>query len=682
MKTQLYKKLIKSVALGIAVISVTSCNDYLDITPPSEVSPETYLWTSEQLASYTINYYATTDAYNSTSDKHGGKIPSHWGTGGETFYFNDLATDNAVGRSGNGRYIKDEWTTGSSGGYWNFEQIRQINFYLNTVVPRYEAGQITGTEASVKHYIGEGYFLRALDYFYRLVNLGDFPIVTETLPDDEELLIESSKRNPRNEVARFILSDLDKAIDLLLDSAPDGGAKNRITKNAALLLKARVALFEATWEKYHAGTAFVPNGPNWPGAEKDYNANYQFPSGSLEGEINFFLDEAMKASSAVADVLKLTENNKVNRQKPSDAINPYYDMFAAENQSGYQEVIMWRQYSTLAEHWYNHYLYGGGNKGYTHQFEQVFLMENGLPVYASGSQYAGDDKIEDTKKNRDWRWQLFMKAPGEVKALENASPLEYFPTTPAIYISDGKTGTSTGYLLGKGYSHNYNMQNPGKDHTGCVIFRAAEAYLIYIEASYLKNGSIDSKADTYWRALRARAGVDTDYNKTIAATIMAKEAENDWGAYSKGQLVDPTLYNIRRERRCEFIGEGMRYHDLLRWRAMDQLNGFHLEGAKVWGPMYSDFDATDKEGNSINYLDQNVGKTISSKSVSLYQRPLQAVVANNNYYNGFSFYAPHYLSPIANKHFLQTASDRTTPSLSVIYQNPGWSLNAGEAPKY
>ena len=85
---------------------------------------------------------------------------------------------------------------------------------------------------------------------------------------------------------------------------------------------------------------------------------------------------------------------------------------------------------------------------------------------------------------------------------------------------------------------------------------------------------IDSKADGYWKQLRTRAGVDPDYNKAIAATDMQKEAENDWGAYSHGKLIDKTLYNIRRERRCEFIGEGFRKDDLYRWRSLDQLNGY------------------------------------------------------------------------------------------------------------
>ena len=34
----------------------------------------------------------------------------------------------------------------------------------------------------------------------------------------------------------------------------------------------------------------------------------------------------------------------------------------------------------------------------------------------------------------------------------------------------------------------------------------------------MKNNTIDATADKYWRALRTRAKVDPDYNKTIAAT--------------------------------------------------------------------------------------------------------------------------------------------------------------------
>lgn len=667
MKKMKYINIAKVLLLSCSLAILPACDDFLDEEPQSEVSPEKYLLNESQLEAYVNKYYADYDNWKSDSDDKGGMIPSFWGSENGSTYKDDNATDNQQGT--NGRYLKDTWTVGQSGGKWNFTNINALNYYLQTVVPRLENGELTGTESNLKHLVGEGYFLRALEYFFRLQRLGDFPIVKTVLPDEQEALTEASKRSPRNEVARFILSDLDQAISLMNNNVK----KARLSKNAALLLKSRVALFEATWEKYHAGTALVPNGTGWPGAGKDYNAGYQFPSGSIEKEIEFFLTEAMSAASQVADAVQLTENNQIIRDQASKGKNPYYDMFASHDPSGYSEVIMYRGYdlSLNNSHHFNHYLYSGGNTGYTHQFEQVFLMENGLPVYAAGSGYAGDDYIADTKIDRDWRWRLFMKAPKEAKAVDNIATVEYFPEAPRLYVSDAKNATSTGYIQGKGYSLDYNDQLLGKDQTAFVVYRASEAYLNYIEASYLKNGNIDATADKYWKALRTRAGVDTDYQKTINATDMSKEALNGWDAYSHGALVDATLYNIRRERRCEFIGEGFRYMDLIRWRALDQLNGYQLEGAKIFGPMKSIF------GDNLKY-DQADEKNnnVSSPSLSDYLRPNQ-VTSTNQYYNGLYFYEAHYLDPIAVQHFMITSPDGSTVSQSPIYQNPGWPITAG-----
>lgn len=667
MKKMKYINIAKVLLLSCSLAILPACDDFLDEEPQSEVSPEKYLLNESQLEAYVNKYYADYDNWKSDSDDKGGMIQSFWGSENGSTYKDDNATDNQQGT--NGRYLKDTWTVAQSGGKWNFTNINALNYYLQTVVPRLENGELTGTESNLKHLVGEGYFLRALEYFFRLQRLGDFPIVKTVLPDEQEALTEASKRSPRNEVARFILSDLDQAISLMNNNVK----KTRLSKNAALLLKSRVALFEATWEKYHAGTALVPNGTGWPGAGKDYNAGYQFPSGSIEKEIEFFLTEAMSAASQVADAVQLTENNQIIRDQASKGKNPYYDMFASHDPSGYSEVIMYRGYdlSLNNSHHFNHYLYSGGNTGYTHQFEQVFLMENGLPVYAAGSGYAGDDYITDTKIDRDWRWRLFMKAPKEAKAVDNIATVEYFPEAPRLYVSDAKNATSTGYIQGKGYSLDYNDQLLGKDQTAFVVYRASEAYLNYIEASYLKNGNIDATADKYWKALRARAGVDTDYQKTINATDMSKEALNGWDAYSHGALVDATLYNIRRERRCEFIGEGFRYMDLIRWRALDQLNGYQLEGAKIFGPMKSIF------GDNLKY-DQADEKNnnVSSPSLSDYLRPNQ-VTSTNQYYNGLYFYEAHYLDPIAVQHFMITSPDGSTVSQSPIYQNPGWPITAG-----
>lgn len=673
MKTIHIKHIIQLTVVALTGYVPMACNDRLDLEPLSQLSPESYLWREEQLAAYVYRYYAAYTVSNTEDVATGGQVPSHMGNAGESFYHADDATDNVTTRTANDRYASGRWTVPQNGGFWNFTNIRALNYFIETVVPRYEGGKLTGGETAIKHHIGSAYFLRAQEYFFRLRKLGDFPIVTAVLPDDQSVLDFASQRNPRNEVARFILADLDNAI-ALLNNQPAGG-KADITRQAALLLKARVALFEGTWLKYHSGTARVPNGPGWPGGAKAYNNGYSYPGGSIEAESNFFLGQAMEASAQVADALDLVPNNQVIRESAGQPVNPYYDLFASADPRAYEEVIMMRTYNVGLNifHTYNHMLYEGAGRGYTRQFADAFLMQNGLPIYAPGSGYQGDDFIEDTKIDRDWRWRLFMKAPGEVKAFINIAAPQRFPDAPNVASADARYSTSTGYLLGKGFSHNFDMQVLNRDVTAAVVFRAAEAYLIYLEASYERNGTVDARADGYWRALRRRAGVDEDYHKTIDATNMAIEGQNDWGAYSAGAPINAMLYNIRRERRCELIGEGLRYDDLLRWRAMDQLNGFQIEGAKIWGPLKDRYAAGVLRADQANERDN----TVSSPTLSGYLRPFQIVQTNNVFYNGFDFNPAHYLYPIAAQHFLISAPDRSSPETSPIYQNPGWLLAAG-----
>lgn len=640
-------------------VSFISCDDYLDRKPLSDVTPSDYLWTEADLAAYAVGQYS---------------FPSHSGWGPGVFSY-DNHTDNQASSSYSNRWVPGEWRVPQSGGEWNFNQIRNCNYFLETVIPRWKEGKISGSKANIDHYVGEMYFLRAYEYFNKVQALGDFPIIKTTLPDEMKILAEASKRRPRNEVARFIISDLDSAIMLLQVNPPAG--KNRISKYSAQLFKSRVALHEATWLKYHKGTPFVPGGNGWPGEGyvDDFSIN-------IDQEIDFFLDQAMQAASAVADAVPLTTNTKDDGYNSFS--NPYFKMFGDEDLNGYQEVLLWRAYdpSKGINHTVNHYINrNGGNTGYTRAFVDNFLMNNGLPIYATGSGYHGDDSIGLTKINRDNRLQIFMKAPGDLRYIDvtnaDGTPiLEGYPSITDIQ----ETRYVTGYPVKKGMSYFFDQSEGGQGSTGCIIFRAAEAYLNYIEASYLKNGYIDSKADQYWRAIRLRAGVNPDYTVTIAATDMSKEAENDFAAYSAGKLLsDKTLYNIRRERRCEFMAEGMRFFDLKRWRALDQLkeHPYIIEGFKIWGPMQ--YWYVDKDGNSILIEPDTPGKTpnVSKRSESDYLRPYRINLdPSNRVKDGYSWIFAHYLSPIAIEHFNITATDPSNPKTSVIYQNPGWPLQA------
>ncbi|MCR5350945.1 MAG: RagB/SusD family nutrient uptake outer membrane protein [Bacteroidales bacterium] len=659
------------ILMGVMFVGgLAACDPFLNKEPMSQISPEGYFSDESQLQASLLREYANI-------------LPGN-GTYSYGFLGRDNGTDNQVSKSISNRYVDNLWRVPSTDGNWSFTNLYYVNYFLQQVLPKYEAGEITGTDARIKHCIGEAYFLRAYFYYSRMMSYGDFPIIREPLPDDMEVLVEASRRSPQNEVARFILEDLDEAIRLMGDTQFE---TTRINKDAALLLKSRVALFEGTWLKYFAGTAFVPGGTGWPGG------SYTYASGSVEQESKWFLQQAAEAAKLVGDkyVGKLAANTGVMQQAVNEPANPYYDMFASESLANVPEVLMWREYSSAYSTHAVPQAAGRGNYmvGMTRAYVQNFLMADGTPVYAHGTYadgdgyYMGDKTLADVKKNRDTRLSVFLKAPGEKNVLYNignpkGTEVKEVEDVPYITLGDGERGYSTGYSLHKGGALDVLHYSNNGGYTGMVIFRATEALLNYLEASYELNGNIDATAASYWRALRERAKVDPDYQKTIDATDMAKEAEFDWAAYSAGQvLADKTLYNIRRERRCELLSEGFRYDDLRRWRAMDQMAqggeryGYQVEGFHLWNtPMEAWYDdlLADRTNNNSN---------VSEKSLSEYLRPFQTFETKNGF-DGIHWHMAHYLNPVPVSEILLTSPDGESASESVIWQNPYWPLEADQ----
>ncbi|MBE6217681.1 MAG: RagB/SusD family nutrient uptake outer membrane protein [Bacteroidales bacterium] len=639
--------------------AVCSCDMLLEKAPTSQISPEKYLNEASQLGYYANGLYTSI-------------LPSH--SGYSLTFVEDQYTDNQAFITPHSMYLKDSWTVPASGS-WYFKNIYDCNYFLEKVLPKFEKGEISGSTADVCQYIGEVYFLRAYEYFVRYQQYGDLPIVTKTLPDDQDVLTEASRRFPRNEVARFILSDLDKALEIMPEQFES--RHTRINRNCVLLLKSRVALYEGTFLKYFKGTGFVPQGDGWPGAQKEYSASYQYPLGSIDDEINWFLDQAVIASEALADKVVLTANTGTVQQSAAESANPYMDMFSSTDLSGYPEVLLWRQYDkglgflNACGEWGNR---GNLGAGLTRGMVDCFLMANGLPIYAAGSGYKGDDYIADVKVDRDGRLKIFLKEPGQVNCIDEfegasqAVPVEPYPN---LFGSDFSRVYSTGYSIRKGNPLNQiHLVGIAGSYVASISFRGVEAMLNYMEAYYERHGSLDAKSISYWEAIRERAKVDTNVNKTIDATDMTLEAKNDWGAYSAGKLVDPVLYNIRRERRCELMAEGLRTMDLQRWRSLDQLitEPYHIEGFKIWGPMKGWYGNQLKHGTP----DANV----SSPSRSQYLRPYEKTETSEAY-DGLTFAMAHYLYPIAIQEMILTSSDDGADN-SVIYQNPYWPVEAGE----
>ena len=670
-------------------MTVTSCSDFLDRPPLDQISPDSYYTTADQLGTFTINYYTSIFPNN-----------SGWFAGVATF---DDGTDNQASRGGNsGMYLQDQWKVPTSGGI-GMNAIRNVNKFINESEAKIAAGKVTGTPEQINQYMGEAYFIRAMLYYSKLQDYGDFPIELKELNIDNDL-VEASKRQPRNLVARQILSDMDKAIDKLQVNV---ASKVRINKNAALAMKSRMALYEATFEKYHRGTGRVPGDANWPGKNKEWNKNFTI---NQDNEVNFFLDQAIDAAKKVCDAVPLkTQNNHV--MNPSaigqyNGWNAYYDMFASPDLSKYPEVLLWRQFNSnltpSLAHLTSNKLRGGASTGWTRGLVESFLMKNGLPIYASGSGYHGDTTVDMAKTDRDERLQLFMFGESDVLGIDQksidlankklaagATPLTKILFNAAtLFATDQASRDVTGYRQRKFYNYDPAMQlgQTFSDVDGQIIIRVEEAMLNYIEASYLRTGSLDATATGYWTALRARAGITAPISTTIAATDMSKEADvnrpsYDWAAFSAGHPVDATLYSIRRERRSEFAGEGLRNDDLIRWASLDQVKNYQIEGVNFWDQIYQNPSFVNDKGVSLIIADGESNATMSAKTLSKYVRPYQIQKTNNILYDGYTFYQAHYLSPFSYQEMQLCSPDRTAEN-SNLYQNIYWPVEAnGEALK-
>ncbi|MCC8072443.1 MAG: RagB/SusD family nutrient uptake outer membrane protein [Bacteroidales bacterium] len=619
------------ISLAAAAMALTACDDFLQREPLSFGSEETYFKSDDDLE-LSVNVFYTYLPQNSNL----------WGG----LYTGDNSSDNQSSGGANSLFYEGDLMTGAASGTWStsgaFADLRSINFFMNKVKEKGLAN-FSGSADLVKHYYGEGFFFRAYKHWILLETFGDAPILDYMVDDDQASLAAASKRYPRNEVARFILQDLDSAAYYCMSTPPASG---RIYRDVALALKSRVALFEATWERYHAGTAFVPGNSKWPG--KSHWPDFSFKAGSAEAEVNFFLDQCIDASE------KAVANHPLDADYQAMFVN--WEAAFGDN----DEVILARYYYPgVLTHSCSAYLKGGGGCGVTRAAVNSFLMANGLPIYDSNSGYHGDETSYEEFLDRDPRLTGSVRAAGFLRETYQTASGAWVNDTifyykPALTASSTERAT-TGYELQKWCSDDTDQRVQSNCYTAVPLIRSAEIMLNYIEAYYEKNGNLGGNCDTYWRAIRNRAGVDPDYNKTIAATDLSQE--NDLAVWSKGKEVSTTLYNIRRERRCELIAEGQRFDDLKRWRALDKMVDYQIEGFNLWAKMYEMWSSTELSAG-----------VVSQSSVSTYIRVLQRD-ASSKTYQGYNFPKPHYLYAIPINQFILTVDDSGS---STLYQNPGW----------
>ncbi|GIZ10230.1 RagB/SusD family nutrient uptake outer membrane protein [Flavobacterium sp. UMI-01] len=492
----------KYIYLLVVSFSIFSCSDeFLEKNPLDEISEPEFWKTPADLKLYANSFYQNLPGWGAVSLGFS-QLP-------------DSDSDLLIGTAPSSRLLGNtNVPTAKSNSVWNWANVRKANYFIDNV------SKATGDPVEIAQYTGEGYFFRAFYYYSLLQNYGNLPIIDKYLKHtDVDYLYKG--RDPRNKVVDFMLADLDIAISKLKTKA-QLLTNPRINKEAALLLKAHIALYEGTWEKYHSGTAF--------GVAGSTGTDY--------------LQKAADAAKAIIDGGAFTLHSN------------YGSLFNQITLNGNTEVILWRQYDfvTFGTNYGNSAQIWPNRSSYTRFAIRNFLCKDGLPIAVSPL-YQGDQSLSVLETNRDPRLAAIVMVPGDVRSVAVNGTTTLF-TTPILTTNNAAVG---GYESQKYRIPNFDpATNAATRNTAKIIMRYAEALLIYAEAKAELGTITQNDLNISINKLRQRAGMP-NLNMTAIVT------DPNWPDY--GYPVTPLLQEIRRERAVELIAEGFRFDDLMRWRA-------------------------------------------------------------------------------------------------------------------
>ena len=516
--------------VAASILPFSSCSDFLDREPITKPEAGNFLTGAIQVENYINGLYMTLPSFS----KFGLGVRSE-----------EKNSDNIIAEKYDARlHGQNNQFSGASDWQTGYQNLRKVNYFFhNYKVPEAQENE------DVLSLKGEAYFLRAYWHFDLLKKFGSIPVMDAFWDENATIAGLQIPAKTRNEVARFILSDLVEAKNLLHSRGKYSGI--RINKEAAMVLAMNVALYEGTWEKYHSSDDFA----------------------SSTNESNYFLGEVINWGNELfgcgIDLYKTGQN-------PGDA---FAALFNSKDLSGMGEVLLWRKYSSDEGvfHDVNGNLKAGvvdseGAAGITQSLVDNYLNADGTFIDPTNEKFKD---FKETFEGRDPRLiQTVMNEGAKFASATTATPMQLEEYTdekkntisPPKLAGDGNTRSLTGYHIRLGIDTTFVS---GNGETALPIIRYAEGLLAYAEAAAELEMWSDDIANKTLKALRERAGV-----KYLAP---AKDANfTDFG-----YTLTPVLQEIRRERRSELALQGFRLDDLMRWKADKLIVGKCGKGAYV-----------------------------------------------------------------------------------------------------
>ena len=497
----------KSIILfgGLLFLTTQSC-DVLDKEPLDSISTQQYFANANAQA---LEQYCN-DLYPKLITGHGNPNEYNFGMMETDFQSDDLLPWDA-----NSVAFSQHSISTADNDNWKWENIRACNAFMQD----YELSP--ETEAVKHRYAGEILFFKTLDYFNKVKRFGDVPWYDKVLvPGDEDLY---KGRDSRITVVANMIKDIDQAIEWLPKKETTG--VYRISKDAALALKARICLFEGTFRRYH----------NMEGDTELLKAAYEAAGELMKSEYGYSLFQGSKPGKA------------------------YYELFIQADYNSNPEIILSKEYDPTVGKGNNlsrQIAVGESPIGLSRDAVEDYLCATtGKPISMCGCEgHSHHTTLIAELKNRDPRLLQTVPTP---EAGEYTYYLEGKRPDIGKYTS-GSVSTSTGYGVIKYYNPS---EYTSSHHIGTLdapIFRYAEILLNYAEAMDAWKGADYTDND---HPLSARAALN---QVRSAADMPAVTTDGD--AFTE---------SIRRERRVELAFEDHRFWDIRRWKIGDKTKAIY-----------------------------------------------------------------------------------------------------------
>jgi len=486
---------ITGLLCAILLVLAGCSDDFLERSPSDQVS-STNFFTQEKDLVYAVNAVYAAIGFNSWETTYG--------------YSTDLLrienlTDNALDHhSWNAGY---RLADGSASAYDWYVEHRWRERYrgiqrANRIFEGADGVTDILTEKKLR-LLAEAKFLRAYFYFDLVYLFGDVPFITNSLTPDEAA---ESTRTDKQTILNAMVEDLSAAATDLPDvySSDDLG---RVTKGAAISLKARILLYQEKWAEAASAAKEV----------MDMSIYSIYPSYQ-----KMFTYEGINNSEVIFDLQEMHEKQW---------------NFTMQNY-GPNSTGGWSSGCPLQSLVDSYECTDGNTIDVSPLFDPNQPYANRDPRLTHSILYPGND----------WRGGVFNSIPGAT-----------YPGKEIVSgddLTDGTGGqwnkTATGYNWLK-YISEEDIDN-GDYWNGAIHFiliRYAEILLTYAEAK-IENDDIDQSVYDAINEVRQRP----DVNMPLITPGKTKE-----------QL--RTI--VRRERRVELAFEGLRLLDIRRWKIAEQV---------------------------------------------------------------------------------------------------------------